>query len=131
MTSLLGTERTDFSRENRKLVAVTEIAVFALRVHYYSTREAYNKRVNSLDVHARLTRHRPHHRRKRAAPKLVHHVVVCIDARQFHCDEAPVDKPVVLVRILLLHRRAQRDLVSVSQDAKLSSDSAYPIDLCK
>ena len=146
ITSLLGNERlpeatdvgmveglqdTDFSRETRELVAMAAIAVFVSV--FIIIRPAELLRVDNLDRPplARVARHRLHHRRECAAPELVRHVVMRVDARQFHWGEMPVDIAVVLERNLLLHRRAESDLVSIPQDARLSFDNAYPVDLCK
>jgi hypothetical protein len=35
------------------------------------------------------------------------------------------------VRVLLLHRRAERDLVTVAQDARLAAEHARAVDLRK
>ncbi len=88
-------------------------------------------RVDDLDglPLARVTRHRLHHRHERAAPELLRRVVVRIYAGQLLRREVPVDEPVVLERILLLHRRASRDLVPVAQDARFSPGDAHAVDL--
>jgi hypothetical protein len=78
---------------------------------------------------ARVARHRLHHHRERAAAELLRHVVVRIYAGQLLRREVPVDEPVVLERILLLHRRAERDLVPVAQDARFSPGDAHAVDL--
>ena len=63
---------------------------------------------------ARRARHGLHHRRERPATELVRHVVERVDAGQLDRSEVSVDKPVVVQRVLLLHGRAERDLVPVS-----------------
>jgi hypothetical protein len=50
---------------------------------------------------------------------------VRIHAGQLLRREVLVDESVVFERILLLHRRAERDLGSVAQDARLSPGDAY------
>jgi hypothetical protein len=143
VTSLLGNERlpeptdigmferlqdTDFPRKTRELVAVT-IVLFS---PVFIIVPAELLRVD--DLHgpplARIACHRLHHRRERTATELVRHVVVRVDARQLHRREVPVDETIILERILLLHGRAERDLIAISQDARLSFLDAYPIDLC-
>jgi hypothetical protein len=64
------------------------------------------------------------------AAELVRHVV-CVDTRDFHWGEVSVYEAVVLGWILMLHRRTERDLVSILQDGRLSSDNAYPVGLCE
>ena len=131
MTSLLGNERlpeptdigmverlqdTDFPRKTRELVAVTLIVLFA---SLFIIVRAELLRVDDLDGPplSRIACHRLHHRRERAATELVRHVVERVDARQLHRREVPVDETIILERVLLLHRRAESDLISVSQDA--------------
>src|SRR6266851_6192972 len=94
-------------------------------------RRAELLRVDDLDGPplARVARYRLHHRRERAAPELVRHVVLGVYAGQLLRREVPVDEPVVFVRLLLLHRRAERDLVPVAQDARFSFGDARVIDL--
>ena len=60
---------------------------------------------------ARVARRCLHDRRERAAPELVRHVVLRVNAGQLLRREVPVDEPVVFERVLLLHRRAECDLV--------------------
>ena len=64
-------------------------------------RRAELLRVDDLDGPplARVARHRLHHRRERAAPELLSHVVVRTYAGQLLRREVPVDEPVVLERI--------------------------------
>jgi hypothetical protein len=121
---------TDFPRKIRELVAVTLIVLFASVFIIIVPAELL--RVDDLDGPplARIACHRLHDRRERAATELVRHVVVRVDARQLHGREVPVDETIILGRVLLLHRRAERDLIAVSQDARLSFVDAYPIDLC-
>jgi hypothetical protein len=78
---------------------------------------------------ARIECHRLHRRRERAATELVRHIVlvVRVDACQLHWREAPVDEMIILDRVLPLHSRAERDLIAVSQDARLSFVDAYPL----
>jgi hypothetical protein len=54
---------------------------------------------------------------------------VRIYAGQLLRRKAPVDEPVVLERILWLHRRAERDLVPVAQDPRFSPGDAHTVDL--
>ena len=63
---------------------------------------------------ARRARHRLHHRRERSATELVRHVIERVNARQLNRSEVSIDEPVVIQRGLLLHGRAERDLVPVS-----------------
>jgi len=112
---------TDLPREARKMGAVLTIVVvvvFAPVVIVVAVvvRRAELLRVDDLDgpPFARRARHRLHHRRERPATELVRHVVERVDARQLDRGEVSVDKPVVVQRVLLLHGRAERDLVPVS-----------------
>jgi hypothetical protein len=88
-------------------------------------------RVDDLDGPplARAARYRFHHRRERAATELVRYVVLDVYAGQLLRREVPVDEPVVFLRRLLLHRRAECDLVPVAQDARFSFGDARVIDL--
>ena len=94
-------------------------------------RQAELLRVDDLDGPplARVARYRFHHRHERAATELVRHVVLGVYAGQLLRREVPVDEPVVFVRLLLLHRQAERDLVPVAQDARFSFGDARVIDL--
>ena len=83
-------------------MAVASAAASAAVVFVIVVRRAELLRVDDLDDPplARVARHRLHHRRERAAPELLRHVVVCIYAGQLLRREVPVDEPVVLERIL-------------------------------
>ena len=78
---------------------------------------------------ARLARHGFHYGGKSAAAELVRHVVVRVDAGQLERRQVPVDVPVVFHRVLLRHRGAERNLVAVPQDARLSPRHAHSVDL--
>ena len=110
----------DLPREAREMGTVLAIVVviFAAGVIVIAVvvRRAELLRVDDLDgpPFARRARHRLHHRRERPATELVRHVVERVDARQLDRGEVSVDKPVVVHRVLLLHGRAERDLVPVS-----------------
>lgn len=78
---------------------------------------------------ARGARHGLHDGSERAPPKLVRHIVKRVDAGELVRREVPIDVPIVFERVWLRHRRAERDLVPVAQDARLSSWNARPVDL--
>ncbi len=112
-------------------MAVESAAASAAVVFVIVVRRAELLRVDDLDGPplARVVRHRLHHRHERAAPELLRRVVVRIYAGQLLRREVPVDEPLVLERILLLHRRASRDLVPVAQDIRFSPGDAHAVDL--
>lgn len=78
---------------------------------------------------ARGARHGLHDGSERAPSELVRHIVERVDAGELERREVPIDVPIVFLRVLLLHRRAERDLVAVAQDARLSPDHACAVNL--
>ena len=57
-----------------------------------------------------------HHGGKRASAELVRHIIVCVDAGELVRREVSIDVSIVFQRVLLLHRRAERDFIPVAQD---------------
>ena len=98
------------------VVIFAAAAVVVVVVITVVVRRAELLRVDDLDgpPFARRARHRFHHRRERPATELVRHIVKRVDALQLDRGEVAVDIPVVVYRALLLHGRAERDLVPVS-----------------
>lgn len=79
---------------------------------------------------ARGAGHGLHNGGERASTELVRHIVVCVDAGEFVRSEVSIDVSIVFERILLLHRRAERDFVPVAQDTRMSFENARSVDLC-
>jgi hypothetical protein len=52
-----------------------------------------------------------------------------VDTRRVHRGEVAIDKPIVIRRALLLHGRAECDLIPILKDGRLTSVYAHPIDL--
>jgi hypothetical protein len=67
---------------------------------------------------------------KRASAELMRHIIVCVDAGELVRREMTIDVSIVFPRVLLLHRRAERDFVPVAQDTRMSFKNARSVDLC-
>ena len=123
MSTVLAIVVIIFAATAAVVLVVVDITVVVRRAEFL--------RVDDLDgpPFARRARHRLHHRRERSATELMRHVVKRVDALQLDWGEVAVNIPVVVQRALLLHGRAERDLVPVSKDGRLTSVYANPVDL--
>ena len=148
MTSILGDERltettnigmveglqnADLPREVLQLPGVIANGVIVVVVICRRRRISRAKFLGMDDLDgpplARGARHGLHDGSERAPSELVRHIVERVDAGELERREVPIDVPIVFLRILLLHRRAERDLVAVAQDARLSPDHACAVNL--
>ena len=148
MTSILGDERltettdigmveglqnADLPREVLQLPGVIANGVIVVVVICRRRRISRAKFLGMDDLDgpplARGARHGLHDGSERAPSELVRHIVERVDAGELERREVPIDVPIVFLRVLLLHRRAERDFVSVAQDARLSPDHACAVNL--
>src|SRR6266481_5791479 len=75
-------------------------------------------RMNNLDRPpvARGAGHGLHNGGERASTELVRHIVVCVDSGELVRSEVSIDISIIFERVLLLHRRAERDFVPVAKN---------------
>lgn len=145
VTSVLGYERlaettnirvvecfqdADFSPETLQMATILTsggIVIIVVRVGPAELLRMYD--LDRPPV-ARGAGHGLHNGGERASTKLIPHVIVCVDAGELVRSEMSVDVPIVFERVLLLHRRTERDFVPVAQDTRLSLENARSVDLC-
>lgn len=128
-----GLQNADLPREVLQLPGVIANGVIVVVVICRRRRISRAKFLGMDDLDgpplARGARHGLHDGSERAPSELVRHIVERVDAGELERREVPIDVPIVFLRVLLLHRRAERDLVSVAQDARLSPDHACTVNL--
>ena len=128
-----GLQNADLPREVLQLPGVIANGVIVVVVICRRRRISRAKFLGMDDLDgpplARGARHGLHDGSERAPSELVRHIVERVDAGELERREVPIDVPIVFLRILLLHRRAERDLVAVAQDARLSPDHACAVNL--
>lgn len=122
-------QNADLPREALQLQGVVPDGVVVVRRR---VRPAQLLGMDDLDRPplARGARHGLHDGGERAPAELVRHIVIRVDAGELEWREVPVYVPIVFERVLLRRRRAERDLVPVAQDTRLSSEHTRPVDLC-
>jgi hypothetical protein len=79
---------------------------------------------------ARGAGHGLHDGGERASAELVRHIVVCVDAGELVRREMSIDVSIVFEQVLLLHRRAERDFVPITQNTRMSFENTRSVDLC-
>ena len=129
-----GLQNADLPREVLQLPGVIANGVIIVVVVICRRRRISRAKFLGMDdldgpPLARGARHGLHDGSERAPSELVRHIVERVDAGELERREVPIDVPIVFLHVLLLHRRAERDLVAVAQDARLSPDHACAVNL--
>ena len=131
-----GLQDTDLPREVLQLPGVITNGVIIIVVVVVCRRRRIGRAeflgMDNLDGPplTRGARHGLHDGSERAPAELMRHIVERVDAGELERRKVSIDVPIVFLRVLLLHRRAERDLVPVAQDARLSLEHARTVDLC-